>query len=384
MNAVIGLSYLALQTNLNPKQHDYIYKIQSSGKALLGIINDILDFSKIEAGKLTIENTNFDLEKVMNDVATVITYKAHEKGLEIVFDISPDVPLLLIGDPLRIGQIIINLANNAVKFTNDGEIVLKIELNKQTATKSSDDLQVDQDSVDLKFTVTDTGIGIEKKNISNLFKSFTQADRSTSRRFGGTGLGLTICRNLVEMLGGDIAVESELGKGSTFFFNVKLRKQKEQKSLVTSVDLRKMKVLVCDDNLTSLEVLTSMLKSFTLRVKAVTSGEEALLELEKEEPGKPYELVILDWKMPGLDGLEVAERIKLNKKLARIPTIIMVTAYTREQIIHKVEELELEGLLTKPVSHSTMFDTIMDAFGKEISQKQSDKIASAKYEEQSE
>ena len=369
MNAIIGLSHLALQTKLNPKQYDYIYKIQSSGKALLGIINDILDFSKIEAGKLSIEITPFDLEKVFGDVATVITYKAHEKGLEVIFNISPDIPLLLVGDPLRIGQILINLANNAVKFTNKGEIVIQVEIEENPPSIETDNSLDSEDNVWLRFSVKDTGIGIKKDQINRLFESFTQGDRSTSRKFGGSGLGLAISKNLVEMMQGSIWVESEFGKGSTFAFNVKLEQQKEQnqKVLVPSVDLHKMKVLVCDDNLTSLEVLTSMLQSFTFKVKAVTSGEEALTELEKET-GKPYELVILDWKMPELDGLEVAEKIKLNKKLAKIPTIIMVTAYTREQIIHRVDELQLAGLLTKPVSHSTMFDTIMEAFGKEVTQ----------------
>lgn len=382
MNAVIGLSHLALQTKLDPKQHDYLYKIRSSGKALLGIINDILDFSKIEAGKLSIEITNFDLERVFGDVATVITYKAHEKGLEVVFNISPDIPLLLVGDSLRIGQILINLANNAVKFTNEGEIVIQVEIEENPPSIDENNSLNLKDNIWLRFSVKDTGIGIKKDQINYLFESFTQSDRSTSRKFGGTGLGLAISKNLVEMMHGNIWVESEIDEGSTFSFNVNLEPQIEQKQkvFIPTKDLQKMKVLVCDDNLTSLEVLTSMLESFSFKVKAVTSGAEALTELEKEI-GKPYELVLLDWKMPELDGLEVAEKIKLNKKLVKIPTIIMVTAYTRDQIIHKVDELQLAGLLSKPVSHSTMFDTIMEAFGKGVTLRPSDQIIDTKHEE---
>jgi PAS domain S-box-containing protein len=380
MNAVIGLSFLALQTNLSPKQYDYIYKIKSSGQSLLGIINDILDFSKIEAGKLTIENTNFDLEKVFNDVATVVTYKAQEKGLEVVFNISGDVPLLLIGDPFRLSQILINLVNNAVKFTNAGEILILVEQEDNPPNTDIDGSTENPDTIWLKFTVKDTGIGINEEDISSLFESFTQADKSISRKYGGTGLGLAICKNLIEIMDGTIWAESKPGKGSVFHFNIKIRQQKiqKQKKFATTYDLRNKRVLLCDDNFTSLGVLSSMLNSFAFDVKSVTSGEEALLEL-KNSSGNPYDLVILDWEMPGLDGLEVAEKIKFNKKLYKIPIIIMVTAYTRDQVIKKVDELQLANIITKPVSYSTMFNTIMQAFGKEVSLNTTTSVVDAKH-----
>ena len=363
MNAVIGLSHLALQTDLNPKQYDYLYKIQSSGKALLGIINDILDFSKIEAGKIDFEESDFDLETVINDAATIVTYKAHEKNLELIFNVNENIPLSLKGDPLRIGQILINLCNNAIKFTEKGEILIEVELEKEV-----------KDDVWLKFSVKDSGIGIKKEHQDKLFKSFSQADNSTTRKYGGSGLGLAICKNLTELMGGEIWLESEYGKGSTFNFTIKLKRLKDQKitKLIPSIDLREMRVLLCDDNETALDVLANMLRSLTFIVTAVTSGKEALKELEKKTD-TPYKLVLLDWKMPEMDGLEVAEKINTSTTIADIPTIIMVTAYTRDEIIQRVDNLNLAGLLTKPVSHSTIFDTIMHAFGKETFVKEQNK-----------
>jgi PAS domain S-box-containing protein len=355
MNAIIGLSYLALKTDLTPQQFDYIYKIQSSGQALLGIINDILDFSKIEAGKLELDNSNFDLEKVFFDVATIITYKAHEKDLELVFNIDKNIPLSLIGDPLRLGQILINLGNNAIKFTNEGEILISAKLEKE-----------ENDKVTIKFSVRDTGIGIKKEHINKLFESFSQADNSTTRKFGGTGLGLTISKTLTELMGGKIWIESEFGEGSTFYFTVEIQKQSKQKitELKPSIDLRNMKVLLCDDNKTSLNVLSDILTSLSFNVTAVDSGKKAIAKLE-EAIDNPYKLVLVDWKMPEMNGLEVAEKIKSNKNLISTPTIIMVTAYVKDEIINKVDTLGLSGLLTKPVSHSSLFDTIIQAFGGE-------------------
>lgn len=356
MNAIIGMSYLALQTDLNPRQLDYMKKIDASAKSLLQIINDILDFSKIEAGKMDMERVDFDLEETLSNVANMITVKAHEKGLEVLFVIDKDVPVSLIGDALRVGQVLINLANNAVKFTEAGEILVKAELVGRTS-----------ENVEIKFSVKDTGIGLTEEQISKLFKSFSQADASTTRKFGGTGLGLTISKRLVEMMDGKIWVESEHGKGSKFIFTAKfgLRKEGEKRELVPAVDIRGMRILVVDDNQTSREVLLDILESLTFKVELAASGKEAITELENASKQKnPFDLVLMDWKMPGMDGIEATRQIRKDKKLTKIPTVIMVTAYGREEIMSQAEEVGIRGFLVKPVNKSLLFNTIMNVFGK--------------------
>jgi PAS domain S-box-containing protein len=356
MNAVIGMAYLALKTDLTAKQRDYLKKIQSSANSLLGIINDILDFSKIEAGKLDMELVDFSLDEALENVANLITVKAQEKeNLEVLFDVSRQVPRFLVGDSLRLGQVILNLANNAVKFTESGEIVVSTELVKQ-----------DEASVTLKFSVKDTGIGLTEEQKGRLFESFSQADTSTTRKYGGTGLGLTISKRLVEMMGGKIWVESETGSGSTFSFTATfgLGKEKGKKRHVPS-DLRGLKVLVVDDSVTSRKVLREILESFSFQVTVVSSGEEALAELEKASKDHPFELVVMDWKMPGMDGIETSKRIMAQFDGKNSPTIIMVTAYGREEVLEKAEKVGLDGFLLKPVSPSILFDTILQAVGKE-------------------
>ncbi len=354
MNAIIGMSHLAQKTELSPKQKDYIDKIERSAQSLLGIINDILDFSKIEAGKLSIEQTEFDLEQLLDSVSNLITLKAQQKGLEIVFSIEKDVPMNLLGDPLRIGQIITNLCSNAVKFTENGEIVITTKLASKT-----------DDTYKLQFSVKDTGIGLTEEQKNKLFKAFSQADASTTRKYGGTGLGLTISKNLVEMMGGEIWVESEYGKGSTFSFTVILKKSSEERfrEVKPSFDLRKMKVLVCDDNETSRNLLREALESFTFEVFTASSAEEAIKEL-KLAVDNPYELILMDRKMPHIDGLKASEMILNDPEIPKIPLIIMVTAYAREEVIKKAEKLDLSAILVKPVSYSLLFNTIMSAFGK--------------------
>lgn len=359
MNAIIGMTHLTLQTELNNKQRDNLNKVHSSGHSLLGIINDILDFSKIEAGKLDFEHAEFDLEKVFHDFANVITYKAHEKGLEIVIGLPQSVPHILIGDSLRLSQILINLSNNAIKFTEKGEIVIQAELAEKKKGKAK-----------IRFSVKDTGIGLTKEQAGRLFQSFSQADVSTTRKFGGTGLGLAICKNLTEMMNGEIWVESKHGKGSTFFFTAWFGLGKKQKTseFVPSVDLQGMKVLVCDDNEISRNILKEAMETFSFKVKTVPSGKDAIRELEKSK-SEPYELVLMDWKMPEMDGLRASELIRSDKKIDAPPTIIMVTAYNREKVLTKVEEMGLAACLIKPVSYSTLFDTIMEVFGKEVTRK---------------
>jgi len=358
MNAVIGMSHLALKTELTPKQQDYLNKIQSSANSLLSIINDILDFSKIEAGKLDMETVEFNLDDVLDNLANLVTVKAREKeSLEVLFATSQEVPRFLVGDPLRLGQVLINLANNAVKFTESGEIVVSTELLKQA-----------ENGLTIKFSVKDTGIGLTEEQIGKLFQSFSQADTSTTRKFGGTGLGLTISKRLVNMMGGEIRVDSEPGQGTTFSFTASfgLGEGKVKKRFVLSSDLRGMKVLVVDDSDTSRNILQDILESFSFDVTPVASAEEGLEEIQQADTDQPYELVIMDWKMPGLDGLEASEHIKNNQALGKIPAIILVTAYGREEIMQQAEQIGLDGFLIKPVSPSVLFDMIMHAFGEGI------------------
>jgi CheY-like chemotaxis protein len=376
MNAVLGMAHLAQKTDLSPKQQDYLNKIQSSANSLLGIINDILDFSKIEAGKLDIESVEFNLDKVLDNLANLITVKASEKeDLEVLFNTAWEVPRFLVGDPLRLGQILINLANNAVKFTEYGDIIVSTELASQN-----------EDQVTLKFSVSDTGIGLNEEQIAKLFQSFSQADTSTTRKFGGTGLGLTISKRLTEMMGGKIWVKSEPGQGSTFSFtaNFGLGEEKAVKRLAPSPDLHGMKVLVVDDNASSRQILEKILESFSFEVVLAASGEEGLAELENAPKDRPYDLVIVDWKMPGIDGIEAAKRIKHHKDLGKIPPIILITAYARDDIVQQAEQLGLEGFLLKPVSQSVLFDAIMQAMGYEdpkvsrVDQKKEDKTEDLK------
>jgi len=355
MNAVIGMTHLALKTDLTPKQQDYLSKIQSSAHSLLGIINDILDFSKIEAGKLDMESVDFNLDDVLENMTNLITVRAQEKkDLEVLFDIDPAAPRHLVGDPLRLGQVLINLANNAVKFTESGEIVISTHLMAQ-----------DEDRVTLEFRVRDTGLGLTREQIGRLFQAFTQADTSTTRKFGGTGLGLTICKRLVNMMQGEIRVESEPGEGSTFIFTAVfgLGLGKDRSRFQPSPDLRGTRVLVVDDNATSREILEGILSSFSFRPTLAASGEEGLKLLA--EADDPYELVIMDYRMPGMNGIETARRIKGDAHLSRIPAVVMVTNYGSETVMQEADEAGLDGYLLKPVNPSVLFDAIMQAMGRE-------------------
>ena len=354
MNAIIGLSNLALKTDLDKKQLDYLTKIERSALSLLGIINDILDFSKIEAGKLAIEHVDFDIEHVMDTVSNLISQKAQEKGLEFSIHISHDVPLNLVGDPLRVGQIITNYCSNAVKFTEKGDIVVSAKVEKLL-----------EDKVKIEFSVRDTGIGLTEEQRGKMFQSFSQADSSTTRKYGGTGLGLAISKRLAELMGGETWVESEHGKGSTFFFDAEFQIQKDQKKdeYIPSIDLRGLKVLVCDDNETAREILKEALETFSFEVTLAHSGEEAIELVNRRE--KPFELVLMDWKMPEMDGLE-ASRVIFQEKQIKTPTIIMVTAFGKEEIAVQAKQIGIKGFLTKPVSYSMLFDTIMEVFGKEV------------------
>lgn len=351
MNTISGMSHLAMRTDLTPKQHDYLSKIQLSANSLLEIINDILDFSKIEAGMLEIESVNFQLEDVMQNVSNMVTLKAQEKDLELLLSTPANIPMSLKGDPLRLGQVLVNLANNAVKFTEQGEIIISVEFEKEEDGRAT-----------LRFYVRDTGIGMTEEQMSKLFRAFSQADTSTTRRYGGTGLGLAISKQLVGKMGGEITVDSLDGEGSTFSFTSVFglqTKQKREKRFIPR-QLSGLRVLVVDDCEASRTVLREMLEPFQVKVAVARSGEEGLILLKKASLGKrPFDLILMDWKMPGMDGMEASRRIKNDTRLDKIPIVIMVTAYGREEVKYQAEAIGLEGFLNKPVTSSTMLDTIM-------------------------
>ena len=356
MNAIIGLSDLALRTELTPKQKDYLSKVHTSANSLLGIINDILDFSKIEAGKMDIESVPFSLDAVLENLATVVSVKTQEKGLELLFSRDPDVPADLIGDPLRLGQILVNLANNAVKFTQEGEILVYISLVEELDEKAR-----------LRFSVHDTGIGMSEEQLGRLFQSFSQADTSTSRKYGGTGLGLAISKQLVELMDGHIWVESEPDQGSTFSFEVLLGidedAQHREKHLAT--DLEGLRVLVVDDNPHAREILEAYLGQFGLIVDTVNSAEQAIEQIKAVE--EPYKLVLMDYIMPGgMDGLEATIQIKQDLPLSEIPKVILVTAHGHAEYADAKGFDLLDNELHKPVNPSLLLDVTMETFGHEV------------------
>ncbi len=352
MNAIIGMSNLALKTDLDNKQRNYIEKVHRSAESLLGIINDILDFSKIEAGKLDMETIDFHLDGVFDNLSNLVGLKAEEKSVELLFDIAADVPMALIGDPLRLGQILVNLGNNAVKFTDEGEIVVTARVK-----------EIHGDSAILHFAVRDSGIGMTPDQLANLFQSFSQADTSTTRKYGGTGLGLTISKKLSEMMGGEIWVESEYGKGSTFQFTATFGCQSgtERGRVKPALpDLQGLHVLVADDNATAREIMADILESFDFKVDAVNSGQAAIDRLKESK--ESFDLIVLDWQMPRMDGIETARRI--HSAGSELP-IIMVTAYGREEAAEASEGIKFNSILGKPVSPSSLLDSIMEAFGHE-------------------
>ena len=367
-NAIIGMSHLALKTNLDPKQRNYIQKVASAAKNLLGIINDILDFSKIEAGKLSMEKTDFYLDDVMEQVADLSTLNAQEKGLELLFDMEPDLSTALVGDSLRLAQVLINLVNNAIKFTESGDITVRIR--KIAATTNE---------IQLRFEVKDSGIGLNEEQTQKLFNAFSQADESTTRKYGGTGLGLTISKRLVEMMEGEIGVESEVGVGSNFHFTAKFGVQTQQRQLSTNAqDIRDLRILIVDDNATAREIFLNILVSLKFDATAVDSGAKALLELQKEQlANRPYGLILMDWNMPGMDGIEAIKQIRATKNLSLTPAFIMVTAYSGEDLQHSAKGVHIDGILVKPISPSTLLDGILNALGKESVQRtrKADRVA---------
>ncbi|HYD76554.1 PAS domain-containing hybrid sensor histidine kinase/response regulator [Ramlibacter sp.] len=347
MNAIIGLSHLALRTELTPRQRDYIEKVQGAGQNLLRVINDILDFSKIEAGKLDLETAQFDLNHLLESTCTLVSSLAEAKGLELVLEVDPSVPRQLIGDSLRVGQILLNLANNAVKFTERGEVGIGVK-----------PVETGDARVVLEFAVRDTGIGLDREQIERLFKSFTQADTSTTRRFGGTGLGLAICKKLVELMGGEVGLDSEVGRGSTFWFRLPLGIGLQTTAdPVLLPDLHGCRALVVDDSFYARAAIAEMLYDMTFDVSEASSGEQAVDAVrEAAVQGRPFQVVYLDWRMPGgMDGLETARRIR-ELGLELPPTLMMVSAYCREEMLKQAESAGIESVLVKPVHASALFD----------------------------
>ena len=356
MNGIISATDLALSEELSPKVTNYMKIIHSSAYSLLAIINDILDFSKIEADKLKLQKRSFWLDDALYDVMDIFLHNAAEKRIEMVVDIDTETPEALIGDSLRLQQILKNLVDNAIKFTDRGGVILVgVKIFKESL-----------DQIMLKFFVKDTGVGIAPEDLPKLFKPFSQADTSTTRKYEGTGLGLCICKQLVKMLGGNIWVESEVGKGSVFTFTASFGRQitERKRKLIVPPDIQGLNVLVVDDCAVSRELMQKMLESFNFRVESVSSGEESLNILKENQTRKePFELVMIDWLMPGLDGIETSRRIRDDLKLT-IP-IVLMTAFGKENERLDAERVGINYFLTKPIYQSELFNAIMDAFGKE-------------------
>ncbi|MBR8535657.1 response regulator [Carboxylicivirga sediminis] len=355
MNAIVGWTHLAIEKEVNPGQNDYLKKIQGSSKSLLGIINDILDFSKIEAGKLSIETIDYDLEQVFDDLSNMVAYKAHEKGLDFIYALHADVPLNLVGDPLRLSQILVNLVNNAVKFTNKGEIVTSVLV-----------LQEDDNEVELLFEVKDTGIGIKEDLQEYLFDSFSQADVSTTRKYGGTGLGLAICKRLSELMGGRIWVESTYGEGSSFFFTMKAGKQKVQKRdlLIPPEDLENKHVLLLDNHPATSSIIKDMLELLKFRVTLKRRCDSAMIKLVESHQSDPIDLIIADWNIPGNKFSHAIQELYVNNT-SKVPILVLINDFGQDHDLQTFINNKAIGSIIKPVNFSTLHDACLEAFGKE-------------------
>jgi two-component system sensor histidine kinase/response regulator len=351
LNAIVGMTALAMKREPSSKVGEYLEKIRSSARLLAAIIEDILDLSRIEAGRLEIERVDFDLDELLADISDVVGMRVSQKNVEIVFSTDSEVPRRLRGDPVRLKQVLLNLLNNALKFTSEGEIVVDIRAN-----------EVRREHAEIEFSVRDTGIGIAPEHLSTLFEPFTQVDSSNSRKFGGAGLGLAISRRLVVMMGGEMQVQSSLGTGSTFSFSAQFDVPRGAAGTRRLADaFRDLPVLVADDNASARAVLANMLRSLACNVTAVPTGEEAVEEaIRAAREGKPYRLAVFDWKMPGgMDGAEAASRLMRTRDLpSRLP-VILVTAYEREYATRRADEAGIDAVLHKPVSPSTLHDALI-------------------------
>ena len=365
MNAILGMTALALKTSLDTRQRGYLQEIRASGRVLLGLVDDILDLARIEADRLKVERVRFRLDDVLSDLASVVGVKAREKGLEILLSVEPGVPNELEGDPRRLGQVLVNLVGNAVKFTESGQIVVGV---KRAAEHLS--------GLVLEFSVRDTGIGMNREAVERIFEPFTQVDESSSRVHGGAGLGLAISKRLVEFMGGTIRCESAPGHGSTFTFTATFGVVAVPARPPTTtgtfaplqfperLDIREMRVLLVDDNATAREVFTKMLETLGFSVTAQASAQEALPELERAaKRGKPYGLVVMDWRMPGMDGLEATARIKNAAATRQPPPVVLVTAHATEELARRAASAGVDAFLPKPASQSGLWNAILSALG---------------------
>ena len=355
MNGIIGMTELALDTELDAEQREYLSLVKTSANALLTIVNDILDFSKIEAGKMNLEQIEFSLLDMLSETTRSVALRAHQKGLELLLDIDSAIPEILIGDPGRLRQVLVNLIGNAIKFTHDGEIVVKASL---AAT------QPNKDQLVLYISVRDTGIGISEEKFQAIFDSFSQADTSTTRRYGGTGLGLTISARLVELMGGSIWLESAVGKGSTFFIEVALGCANDSvQPRYETAPLHHLRVLVVDDNASNLAITADLLRRWGMRPHAVSGGESAITELESaSHSGDAYQLLLLDARMPGMDGFAVVEQMR-NQHFLQTTPIMMLTSEEQHDDVSRCRELNIATHILKPFSQSDLFDAIMNTFG---------------------
>ena len=354
MNGIIGTCELAISANLERKHREYLSIIRTSARSLLGLINDILDFSKIEAGKLDFENIPFSLRELVKEVCDIFFEKISEKNTELIVDIAFDVPRQVIADPFRLRQVLINLMSNAFKFTDDGEICISV-------TKRLPDFSR-HEMIELLFCVRDTGIGIAPEIQDKLFDAFIQADGSIARKYGGTGLGLAISKKIVNMMDGDIWVNSESGAGSAFYFTTKFESVPVELPLWEEEgmnELKSLKVLLIEDNLVAQLVIKRLIESFGCRTGTAESAEEGLAMYEKGIDGERFDLILIDFKLPGMDGIALAEKIKKDSR----PPIIIISGYIREKDIQRAKELGIESYLIKPVSQSLLFDTILEIFG---------------------
>ena len=349
MNAIIGMTHLALEDGLPDKQRDYIEKAHSSARNLLQILNDILDVSKIEAGHMALERIDFELESVISEMADVLGLRADEKGLELLFAAEPDVPRRLVGDPTRLRQVLVNLGGNAIKFTDAGEVTVGMEV-----------VQQDADSIELHGWVRDTGTGMSADEIARLFQPFVQADSSTTRRYGGTGLGLVISRQLIERMGGRLWVDSTPGQGSTFHFTARFGRSvpRAPTRAWMAHELRGRRVLLVDDNAAALDVLGGMLETLGVIVDRCTSAAEALAQVDAAPDA--YTWFLIDWKMPQMDGIECAREILKRLPLVQ-PCILLVTAFARDDALRAAAGLPLAGVLHKPVTPSSLHDCLVQA-----------------------
>lgn len=360
MNGVIGMISLLLSTDLDDEQREFAETVRSSGESLLEIINQILDFSKIEAGMLEMEILDFNLRVLLEDFAEMMALRADEKGLEFICAASPDTPSHLRGDPGRLRQILTNLAGNAIKFTSEGEVVIRARLESET-----------EDEVLIRFSVCDTGLGIPESKMNILFKHFTQVDTSTTRRFGGTGLGLAISKQLVELMDGEIGVESEEGKGSKFWFTARFPRQllREHKMLPL-IDVRGSHILIVDDNATNRDILTAQLGAWDIRTKEVAEGEMALRLLrEAVEAEDPFQAAIIDMQMPGMDGETLGKHILSDPSLNNT-RLLMMTSVGMRGDAKRAEDIGFAAYLTKPLKQLDLFDCISKVLTDEVIEKE--------------